>query len=562
MKRLINLLMLINSTVGVLVAQEWNWVVEVPAITTEGSYSGVLPSAMFLSVQSWSENQYVVAGIHQGEQLALGSNILINQGQTDAFISGLDESGNFSWALNLGGAGNEDITVMTDEEHNIYASLSFNSLSINIQGTILQNRGGSDICLIKFNPQRQVEWIRHIGTLGDEQGLQPILDPMGNILWVYSTKVGGLTEQVTVLQVNGDNEVLKERSIEVQALELVGAHLQAEGDLLHLYGSNKLSQTLDDGTFIPSSSTGGTGFILSLHADGTTAGVYTDERFWIVSSMTSIDRDVYFIGNYYEAFFDVPVTVPTLVKKDSTSTEVWSINMNSCPHPLGNFNDFGVSVTAAEGGKLYLSGSFGQETLCIQDRTLDNFELADTRYSTFCSMLFVSTFDTSGVVLSLQGYGDRLANLALVQSIGKRGELLVAGISQSDTLSLGAFELVNPMPVDTFRFGHSGYITRPFLSFIAAFGGNFPTPVTESSVAPLLLHPNPSQDHFFLRSEAFTENPVQIQILSTDGKLLSQQNLLPTGNSLRVEASALPQGMYVLGVIVDGQVAAERFIKH
>jgi hypothetical protein len=53
-----------------------------------------------------------------------------------------------------------------------------------------------------------------------------------------------------------------------------------------------------------------------------------------------------------------------------------------------------------------------------------------------------------------------------------------------------------------------------------------------------------------------------VQLFSTDGKLLSQQNILPMGNSLRVETAALPPGLYIVNIIAEGQLSAQRFVKY
>jgi hypothetical protein len=561
MPRLLQLLVLLFATTSFAYAQEWKWLISNEQDLVEGTVN-FFGSSQFTDIHSWGDDDYIAAGFYERQKLKLGKDSLLNQGQTDAFITGIDKNQQFSWAINLGGAGNEVVSIVVDDAQNIYASLSFTSLSLNIQGRIIQNRGGTDICLIKFNPQRQVEWIRHTGMLGDEEALRPIIDIEGNLIWVYSVKSSGITEKVTVLKISIANEVLSDRTIEVSGLMVMGAHYQASEEIMHLYGMNALTQTLDDGTVIPSQGTQGTAFILSLNSDGTTANVYTDNRFEHIRSLSSYEQDLYFIGYKFEYDNNFFISMPDLVKLDNDFTEVWSIGLNSCPLPYGNFADVWANLTITNEGELYVSGSFGQEKLCIQDKELENFELADIQYNTLCAKFFISKIDNSGKVLDLQGFGNRLANIAKIESIGKRGELLVAGITQSDTFQLGNYQLINQLPTDTFRLGHSWYINNPGISFITALGGSISSNVSSQSMKQLLLHPNPSQDHFYLRSDAFTEKPVQIQIFSTDGKLLSQQNLLPNGNSLRVETSTLPPGMYVVGVIVDGQMAAERFVKY
>lgn len=78
---------------------------------------------------------------------------------------------------------------------------------------------------------------------------------------------------------------------------------------------------------------------------------------------------------------------------------------------------------------------------------------------------------------------------------------------------------------------------------------------TAASIATLDLKsftmaPNPAQDYTAISFEALNNENVRLDILDLNGKvILSQNNLINQGlNQIRVETSALPQGVYLLQI--------------
>ncbi|MDX2245692.1 MAG: SBBP repeat-containing protein [Bacteroidia bacterium] len=113
---------------------------------------------------------------------------LTSAGSYDAFISKLDNSGNFIWAKNMGGESADFISsIVLDTSGNVYTTGEF-------QGTAdfdpnegvfnLTSAGSRDIFISKLDNNGNFIWAKSIGGLGNDFGFSLTLDATGN---VYTT---------------------------------------------------------------------------------------------------------------------------------------------------------------------------------------------------------------------------------------------------------------------------------------------------------------------------------------------------------------------------------------
>jgi len=553
-KPLFNLSILL-LTLAVCHAQEksWQWA---------RVFSDSINTGQIKQLHAAGDN-YIISGSFSSQFFKLDSFTLVNQGSTDAFVAGMNVLQEITWALSIGGPRSEDVITTTDQSGNIYLSGSFNSLQLDWQGYSMTNGGADDIFLAKISHQGQVEWLRHVGTNRNESAIEPVIDKFGNIFWVHTARDGGTVKEVVIEKINRSGTLIWQRILEVD-LSINSAYYHSVSDELLLSGQCYGRKVLDDGTVIDSLNYL-TGFMLALNSDGSTKDVYVDPDLWDLSSAVGWNGDIYLVGSYdeYNEITAEQARIPHLVKLSSNWNREWIKILNECLYENDFFwsSSLGTLIISNE-GHLYYSGTLLESKFCIDDFSIDNTPAADPEYISYSARFYILQLGLDGAPLSLEGYGTQLMNEGYVLSQGNNGEMLVVGGFQSDTLRLGDFELINPNPIDTFSWIHWDFIFKQGYPFVAAFKNGTATNASIKATIPLLLYPNPSQDYFYLRSEAFTENPVQIQIFSTDGKLLSQQNLLPNGNRLRVETAALPQGLYIVNVVLSGQIAVQRFVKY
>lgn len=113
---------------------------------------------------------------------------LSSAGFADIFICKLNDSGNFVWAKNMGGGGDDmGFSLAVDGSGNTYTTGYF-------QGTIdfdpgpgitnLSSVGIADIFITKFDATGNFIWVKNIGTANSDFGLSIALDGSG---YIYST---------------------------------------------------------------------------------------------------------------------------------------------------------------------------------------------------------------------------------------------------------------------------------------------------------------------------------------------------------------------------------------
>jgi uncharacterized protein (DUF2249 family) len=149
-------------------------------------------------------------------------------GSSDIFISKLDASGNFIWALSFGNPNMQDygFSVITDASGSIYATGNFRGI-VDFDpgpGTYTLDGGAnsynSDAFLLKISPTGTLVWAKSISVDPLSQGIDIKLDAAGNIYWsgnfgnsgdfdpgpgTYSlTSNGGIDSFVLKLDQNGN----------------------------------------------------------------------------------------------------------------------------------------------------------------------------------------------------------------------------------------------------------------------------------------------------------------------------------------------------------------------
>lgn len=99
-----------------------------------------------------------------------GTNTLTSNGSADIVLSKNDSYGNVIWAFSFGGTGSENPTDITsDDNGDIYVTGFFSSPLLNLGSTTLINQGGTDVFVMKLNPDGIVEWATSIsGTDNDK----------------------------------------------------------------------------------------------------------------------------------------------------------------------------------------------------------------------------------------------------------------------------------------------------------------------------------------------------------------------------------------------------------
>lgn len=112
---------------------------------------------------------------------------MTSSGGSDVFVSKLNSSGNYAWAIKMG-AGSNDAgnAIATDATGNVYVTGYF-------QGTVdfdpatlstvnLVSAGGTDIFVAKYTSAGALTWARRLGGTGADNATALLIDAAGNVL--------------------------------------------------------------------------------------------------------------------------------------------------------------------------------------------------------------------------------------------------------------------------------------------------------------------------------------------------------------------------------------------
>ncbi|HRG18590.1 MAG TPA: T9SS type A sorting domain-containing protein [Flavobacterium lutivivi] len=102
------------------------------------------------------------------DTVAFGSNNLTAVG-TDAFISKIDENGNYIWTKQISGQGNDEEADIFHDGTNIHF-ISTTSGNVTIDTNVLTQKGGLDICLGTMNNNGSLVWGKIYASIANDEG--------------------------------------------------------------------------------------------------------------------------------------------------------------------------------------------------------------------------------------------------------------------------------------------------------------------------------------------------------------------------------------------------------
>ncbi|MDT8308930.1 MAG: SBBP repeat-containing protein [Bacteroidales bacterium] len=339
------ILMLISSSLSAQNATlEW-------AKQFEGVYSN-----MPLSIAVDASGNVYTTGVFEGTvdfDPGPGNYFLSSAGGEDIFISKLDASGNFVWAIQMGSSNDEfGSSITVDGSQNIVLTGGF-------QGTVdfdsgpnthlLTSTGDVDIFICKLTPSGDFIWAKNMGGGGLDQSNFITTDHLGNIYTTgyfmgtadFDPGVGSL-----LLTATGANSVF-------------------------------ISKLDSSGEFVWAKMLDGTG-----QANGTSLAIDTAGNIHITGNFSgNIDFDP---GSGTFILSAIGGTDIFIVKLTSTGNLVWAKSIG------GNDSEQGLSIATDASGNVYTTGQF-RDTVNF-DPGCGIFNL----YSLGQSDIFISKLDISG----------------------------------------------------------------------------------------------------------------------------------------------------------------------
>lgn len=110
-----------------------------------------------------------------------------NGASNDIFVSKLNSSGNYAWAIKMGGSGNDaGNAITTDAAGNVYVAGYFQGTvdfdPATLSATNLVSAGGTDIFVAKYTSAGAFTWAKRLGGTGADNATALLIDAAGNVL--------------------------------------------------------------------------------------------------------------------------------------------------------------------------------------------------------------------------------------------------------------------------------------------------------------------------------------------------------------------------------------------
>ena len=178
--------------------------------------SGGIDSDGANAVAATPDGGWLVGGSFIGEG-RFGTQVYKSKGGHDAILARLAPTGEVQWVKQMGGLYNDDIrSIAVDGQGNIYFLAEFVD-SASFGGPPLENQGnaGSDIAVVKLAPDGSFRWAKGFGSKGNDYAGAIAVDPAGDV-----TAVGSFEGAIKV----GDQTYGS-----VGQYDVVAVHLDPEG---------------------------------------------------------------------------------------------------------------------------------------------------------------------------------------------------------------------------------------------------------------------------------------------------------------------------------------------
>ncbi len=435
-----------------------------------------------------------ITGCFLSPTLTFGNITLTNGGFYDIYIVKYDPNGNVIWAKGSESTGYDYGTgITTDEMGNVYLIGYYNSPTITFGNYTLTSSGGSDICIVKYDPNGNVLWAKSAnGSTAEDCGTGITTDATGNVY---------LTGYFYSHTLTFDDITLTNNTIGVSDL------------FIAKYDSN--------GNVIWARRAGG---------NSEDAGM---------SITTDIAGSIYITGHFFSptiTFGDITLTKTNdsyrnvfIAKYNPNGNVIWAKNTGEA---------YGTSITTDAESNIYITGAFSGPTISFGNTTLTNNGVSN---------VFIAKYDSSGNVIWAKSAGGYNTDNGNGISTDATDNVYLIGDFTSETINFGNITLTNNGASNVFIAKYdssgnviwaknvgSGYGTDNGNSISTDVAGNA---YLIGSFTSLLTFNNTTLHNTGIFSDIF--------IAKLKGYTISNNSPICTGDTLLLLVSSVPGASYL-----------------
>ncbi|MBI3501011.1 MAG: T9SS type A sorting domain-containing protein [Bacteroidetes bacterium] len=417
------------------------------------SPSGSFDQYMLYSVAADANGNSYLVGSFQSDSVTFGSITLANAntGSADIFLAKYDASGNVLWAKRAGGIGNDaGFSVTNDTSGNVYITGYFASTSITFGSTTLPNSG---IFIVKYDASGNVIWAkcRDGGSLAYSGGNSIVINGNGDVYVTGGFSASTLTFGSTTLINAGLTNIF------IVKYDTLGNVLWAKSaggmdtDEGLSIATDANSNAYVTGYFYSSSFTFGSTTLTNVYYGQTDIFIVKYDSsgnvIWAKSAggtqgdrgngiATDASGDVYATGIVISdsITFDSITLYNSgvfVVKYDPSGNVLWAEGY------AGLAGGSGTSIATDASSNVYVAGAFGSDSIVFGSTTLTNADPFTT------VDIFIAKFDALGNALWAKSAGGSSNDGATSVTSDVNGNVFVAGLFQSPTLTFGSTTLTS-----------------------------------------------------------------------------------------------------------------------
>jgi len=491
---------------------------------------------------------------------------LVSLGNKDVYVSKIDASGNFIWAIQFSGSSNEEgISIDVDPLGNLYVAGYYTGTVDFDPGPGTFNVGNPiipDVFVVKLYPSGSLDWVKTFGGLQDDQALSVIGDAAGNVF--IAGFFGGTvdfdpTPSTYTLTANGGKDIF------ISKIDLMGnlawtktiggtlddvsfgLALDNFGNLIST-GSFRNIIDFDPGPGVFNMGTGVNNDIYVLKIDGSGNFVWA-KNFSVSNSgegrsiVTDASGNIYSTGHFTgNADFDPGIGIANyscsigasdmyISKLDPLGNFVW-VNVIGSPNI-----EYGNSISLDASPNIYTCGWFEGSVDFDPGPSVFNLTSAGLKD------IYITEYDLNG-------------NFIMAKQMGSISNDLAFGITATQTgevYTTGYFQFTVDFDPDA---GVSNLTSAPsgIDIFIQKLAGNITEIRETENEIRLNVFPNPNNGYFVIESNEVTE----LTVINELGQTIQTITINPTiQNNIRLNLNA---GVYFLKSFSPNMVLTKKFV--
>ncbi|MCA0238270.1 MAG: T9SS type A sorting domain-containing protein [Bacteroidetes bacterium] len=534
-------------------AQAWKWA---ESLGTPNN------ATVIKNIRPYTGAQALVFGSFAAPSLTLGSHMVGNAGQDDGFIAIADDTGQYTWAAAFGGAGLDyAVDAAAGAGGELVVAGTFTSIALTIGSTTLPNNGETDAFLAKYNADHSLAWAHNIGTANIDEVSAVVMDAAGNA-YVSGQEIDKFTlttKHVFLRKYNASGTLVWEKKGTQQGGILQSTALCIDADqAVYLGGSLYGTVTFDNINL--TSEWSYAAFIVKYNAAGAILDTLTNTNIDRFNSMQAHGDHIYACAERvnWAIGWGWPLSDSKIqvFQFNTDLQQIWEKSAGG-ESPSQSL-DIARSMSVDNEGNAYVTGYFFSDTLHFAGQALPN--LFNIHY--YYPQIFVLKYAADGTELWGKSYGGIHTDVGMgIYAFGE-DQFFLGGHFDSDPLAFGDYELHNTGTLDS-MYVHlrPSRFLRKTMGFLSVFDKNVSSTLPEPSLQEVAVFPNPASTQITIRLKSPANSSVQLQIRTSDGRVVRQHEYGSTSLEMREDVSCLMPGIYFVTLQTAGGAASGKFVK-